>query len=157
MTTAQNAEGTATPEVVGTANMGTRPQGKSYRALVVIHALLLGVTFVVLFPLGVVGLRWRWSLGFRMHWISQTVTSVGALVGLALAIAMSVIGIEYDDFNQPHQLLGICVITFLAIQAAAGHLHHRTFKATQKRTAISHVHIWLGRVLIYAGMTNAVL
>ena len=156
MTAAQNEDDTA-PSITGTANQGATGQAKSYRTLVILHALLLGVPFVVLFPLGVVGLRFRWFRGFLAHWIIQSISSAGALVGLALAVAMSITGIEYDNFSEPHQLLGICVVALVALQAAAGYLHHQKFKQIKSRTSISHVHIWLGRIVIYGGMINAML
>ena len=156
MTAAQNVEKTL-PEVTGATNIGTRAQGESYRALVILHALLLGVPFVVLFPLGVICLRLRWSLGFKFHWIGQIISWVITLVGLALAITMSVVGVEYDHLSEPHQVLGICVVAVLALQAAAGYLHHRKFKVLKKRTASSYLHLFLGRILIYGGMTNAIL
>lgn len=35
-----------------------------------------------------------------------------------------------------------------------GFIHHHKFKKYQRRTAVSHVHIWLGRFLVLLGIVN---
>ena len=145
------------PQLSGTVNLSTKPQVASYKTLVVLHALLLGVAFVVVFPVGVVGLRLRWKLAFKVHWLIQIFASLASFIGLALAIALSITGIEYNDFKEPHQILGICVVALLALQLAAGFWHHANFKKLARRTPISYGHIWLGRIVIYGGMTNSIL
>lgn len=143
--------------LTGTSNIAVTPQGGSYKALVVLHALLLGVAFVSLFPLGAIGLRTRWNLAFTIHWVLQLVASAASFVGLAIAIALSIIGIEYNDFDETHQILGFCVVALLVAQIIGGIWHHIKFKRFHKRTAISYGHIILGRILIYGGMANAIL
>ena len=156
MTATQNAA-TVLPQKSGTSNTATKAQGSSYRALVVLHALLLGVAFVVIFPLGVIGLRWKWPVSFGAHWFAQSIGSLASFVGLALAIALSIIGVEYDGFHEAHQLLGICIAALLVAQIAAGYIHHSKFKVAGRRTPVSYAHMWLGRAVIYGGMVNAIL
>ena len=156
MTATQNAM-TTLPQISGTSNVATKTQGSSYRALVVLHALLLGIAFVVIFPLGVIGLRWKWSISFGTHWFTQSIASLASFVGLALAITLSIVGVEYDGFDEGHQILGICIVALLVLQIAAGYIHHLRFKSLGRRTRISYAHIWLGRFAIYGGMVNAIL
>jgi Eukaryotic cytochrome b561 len=156
MTATQNAQ-TTLPHISGTSNVATRAQGSAYRALVVLHALLLGVAFIVVFPLGVIGLRWKWSVSFGVHWITQSIASIAAFVGLAVAIALSIVGIEYDGFDEGHQILGIVVVALLVLQITAGYIHHARFKVLGRRTSVSYAHLWLGRIVIYGGMLNAIL
>jgi hypothetical protein len=99
--------------LTGTSNIAVRSQGESYKALVVLHALLLGVALVIVFPLGVIGLRVRWKPSFTVHWIIQLLASGASVVGLALAIALSIIGIEYDTFDETHHVLGFSIIALL--------------------------------------------
>lgn len=148
---------TSPPQISGTANVSTKAQGESYKTLVVLHALLLGIAFVVVFPVGVIGLRLRWKIAFGAHWLTQSIGSLASFIGLALAIALSIVGVEYDDFTEAHQILGICVVALLALQLAAGYWHHLNFKHLGRRTAISYGHIWLGRIAIYGGMINSIL
>lgn len=42
----------------------------------------------------------------------------------------------------------------MAIQPALGALHHVLFVKTQKRTVVSHVHIWYGRFWMVLGVLN---
>ena len=35
-----------------------------------------------------------------------------------------------------------------------GFIHHAKFKKYRRRTAVSHVHIWLGRLLVFLGIVN---
>jgi hypothetical protein len=53
-----------------------------------------------------------------------------------------------------HPILGIILFAFCLIQPVLGHLHHLNYKRTGGRTAVSHGHIWLGRILITLGMIN---
>jgi Eukaryotic cytochrome b561 len=158
MTRAAQPNGSSSmPQLTGTSNISTKTQGSSYRAFVVLHALLLGFAFVVLFPLGTIALRHGWKVAFGAHWITQVTASVASLIGLALAIALSIIGVEYNGFDEAHQVLGLCVVALLAAQVLGGYWHHLNFKKLGRRIAVSHGHMWLGRCLIYSGMVNTVL
>ena len=52
--------------LTGTSNIAVKPQPGSYRALVVLHALLLGVAFVIVFPS-----RCDWFADYGGNWPSQ--------------------------------------------------------------------------------------
>jgi hypothetical protein len=151
------ATSNATLALAGTSNIAVKPQGGSYKALAILHALLLGVAFVIVFPLGTIGLRSWWNLAFKVHWILQLLAAGASFVGLAVAVTLSFIGIEYNDFDETHQVLGFCVIALLVAQIIAGIWHHINFKKLGRRTVISYGHIFLGRILIYGGMVNAIL
>ncbi|KIW24021.1 uncharacterized protein PV07_09760 [Cladophialophora immunda] len=156
MTATQNAVATV-PSISGTSSVSAEGQPDYYHGLVYAHAILLGVAFVIVFPVGVLGLRWRWSIAFKVHWMLQLFATVGAYLGLAVAIALSITGVEYSAFDETHQILGICVVAVLSFQVVMGYIHHLNYKKVGRRTVPSHFHIWLGRVLIYAGMVNAIL
>jgi hypothetical protein len=141
----------------GTSNIAVKSQSGSYKALVVLHALLLGVAFVIVFPFGAIGLRTRWKLAFTIHWVLQLLASGASIIGLALAIALSIIGVEYNSFDETHQILGFCVIALLVAQVIGGVWHHLNFKKLGRRTMVSYGHMFLGRTLIYGGMVNAIL
>lgn len=46
------------------------------------------------------------------------------------------------------------MLIVVVVQAIGGVMHHINYKKYQKRTAISHAHIWIGRIIITLGMVN---
>ena len=148
---------TTAPTLTGTTNILTKPQGSSYHALVALHALLLGIAFVVVLPVEAVILRFSFSLAVTTHWLLQVFATIACFVGLALAIALSIDGVQYSDFDRTHQILGLVVVGLLVCQVAAGYWHHVNFKRLRRRTCASYIHFGLARLLIYGGMINAVL
>ncbi|OAP56499.1 hypothetical protein AYL99_09678 [Fonsecaea erecta] len=156
MTATQNAVATV-PSISGMSSISAEGQPGYYHSLVYTHAILLGVAFVIVFPVGVLGLRWKWLIAFKVHWMLQLFATVGAYLGLAVAIFLSITGVEYTAFNETHQILGISVVAALSFQVVMGYVHHVNYKKVGRRTVPSYFHIWLGRVLIYAGMVNAIL
>lgn len=63
-----------------------------------------------------------------------------------------------DQISNPttgyHPIIGIIVFILLLVQPSLGLLHHRNFKAVQKRTLPSYLHLWNGRVAILLGIVN---
>jgi hypothetical protein len=57
-------------------------------------------------------------------------------------------------FNSTHTRLGTIVVALLGIQPILGWVHHSMYKRHQRRTLISHVHIWYGRILMALGIIN---
>jgi hypothetical protein len=145
------------PTIVGTSSIHAKGQPSYYDGLVYTHAILLGVAFVIAFPLGVISLRWKWRIAFTSHWILQAIATAAAYIGLAIAITLSVVGIEYSDFDQGHQILGLIVVGLLSLQVVFGYVHHQKYKKVGHRTVPSYLHIGLGRIVIYVGMVTAIL
>jgi hypothetical protein len=156
MTKSSTISGSA-PSISGTSNIAVTEQGGSYTALVVLHAIILGVAFVIVFPTGILALRSGWKVAFGMHWMLQALASAASVVGLALAIALSITGVEYNDFDKTHQILGLVIIALVALQVLSGFWHHRMFKRIGRRSPVTYSHMLLGRILIYGGMVNAIL
>lgn len=109
----------------------------------------------MLFPLGVVILRWFGSV--KGHWIVQLLAALACTIGLAVAIAFSRMDPEFSSLSEPHQVIGIVVVVALFAQAYFGYAHHRSFKRVQRRTILSRLHLWTGRLVVPLGMLNAVL
>lgn len=53
-----------------------------------------------------------------------------------------------------HPVFGLVIFALVFIQIIGGILHHLFFKKYLRRTVVSHIHIWLGRILITAGIIN---
>ncbi|GAB7340977.1 hypothetical protein MBLNU457_7312t2 [Dothideomycetes sp. NU457] len=127
------------------------------KSLVVIHAILLGGSFVILFPLATMALRFEWAHSFRAHWLTQCVGTLASFIGFAIAIAMSVQSRLFSAFDTTHQILGIVLTCCLLLQVFFGWRHHVNFKVNRSRTTVSYAHMMFGRLLIYVGMVNTVL
>jgi predicted ferric reductase len=143
---ATQTHSTSIPSVSGTANLNTTVLPGSVAALVLLHAICLGGSFIILFPLGTSLLRFFNSFG--LHWMLQIIATVICIIGLAVAVVLSVMGVEYDSFNIAHQVIGILVVAVLFFQIVLGHIG---------RTWASYAHLWTGRIAILAGMVNTVL
>ncbi|CAD6583608.1 MAG: hypothetical protein ASARMPREDX12_001319 [Alectoria sarmentosa] len=155
MTAAQSDSATTAPNISGTSSTNTKALSSSFSALVVVHAIALAGSFLLLFPFGVILLRWFGS--FKFHWMLQVAASAICLIGFFCAIALSVIDPQFKSFNQAHQILGIIAVAMLLPQVYLGYSHHRNYKKLGQRTAISHLHFWAGRLVVVLGMVNAVL
>lgn len=151
---ATQTNSTSIPSVSGTANINTTGLPGSVAALEVLHAILLGGSFIFLFPLGVGFLRFFNS--FTLHWALQVIAATICIVGLAVAVALSVIDLEYSSFTATHQIIGMLVVAVVVFQVMLGYLHHKNFKV-RGRTWASYAHLWTGRTIIIVGMINTVL
>lgn len=153
--TATRANSTAIPSISGKADTSVTPLPSSVAALIIIHAVCLAGSFLLLFPLGVIALRWFKSV--KIHWMLQIFATVVCVLGLIIAIAFSAMDPEYKTFDQGHQIIGILAVIALIVQALLGYQHHRNYKKTGHRTVVSHTHLWIGRTVVVLGMLNAVL
>ena len=114
------------------------------------HGLVLATVFLLLFPAGVISLRASSPKSFTHHWIIQLCASILLILGLGLGL------LKRRDINTIHQIVGIALASSIGIQGVLGWWHHRRIIHLQRRTWASHVHIWLGRLVMVAGSGNAV-
>ncbi|KAM3564084.1 hypothetical protein ARSEF4850_002023 [Beauveria asiatica] len=117
-----------------------------------IHAFVMLVAFLALFPLGVVGIRSGLDKAFKYHWMIQAGAMCFATVGAALGIYMS----RGDLFGSAHQFIGLAVFTLLFVQAASGWWHHVQFVKIRRRTWVSYGHMSLGWAILLGGWANAI-
>ncbi|KAK5653449.1 hypothetical protein OQA88_8935 [Cercophora sp. LCS_1] len=114
------------------------------------HGFFMALAFLVLFPLGVVFMRTAGGNPFKRHWKMQMAATVTAWLGAVIAAIMTG-GRKPKTF---HQWAGIAVVLALGLQAVLGWRHHVVFLKVRGRTWISHVHIWLGRLVVLVGWLN---
>lgn len=62
--------------------------------------------------------------------------------------------LKISKYSNYHPIIGIVIFAFLFFQPILGILHHIGFKKTGRRSFISYVHLWLGRILITLGIIN---
>lgn len=53
-----------------------------------------------------------------------------------------------------HPILGLMISALMFVQVIGGIVHHLFFRKYLRRTVISYIHIWLGRILVTAGIIN---
>lgn len=120
-----------------------------------LHAVIMIFAFVVLMPFGIIILR---VLGWvRWHGINQGFAAILVLVGAGLGIYIGTMYNRTKKFNTGHQVFGVIIIAALVAQVVLGFLHHRIYKKSQTTTKMAPVHVWLGRILIPAGIINGFL
>ncbi|QDS73760.1 hypothetical protein FKW77_005149 [Venturia effusa] len=130
----------------GWANADTRTR------ILMSHGIIAGLAFVVLFPLGAIAIRLFSFPGLvAFHAACQTVGYLFWVVGFGLGVY---IANNLNYINQPHAVIGIVLFILAFFQPILGALHHSNYKKFQTRTAVSHGHIWIGRILITLGIIN---
>ncbi|KAI1384937.1 iron reductase domain protein [Hypoxylon trugodes] len=113
-----------------------------------LHGMIMGIAFLLLFPVGVLAIRSGRTKAFKYHWIIQVVASGLTLVGFVLGLVLS------RQINTVHQVAGISLVTCLGVQSILGWRHHIVFLRLRRRTWLSHSHIWLGRLMMIVGWGN---
>ena len=153
--TATSSTSTTVPTIHGTSNVNVQEQSGSVDTLIKIHAILLAGSFLLLFPAGTIALRWKGL--FKVHWILQVVAAALCVLGLVIALVLSLQSIQYASFDEYHQIVGIIAVAILIPQLLFGYLHHRNYKRVGRRSWVSHIHLWTGRAVILLGMLDGVL
>ncbi|KAH6722261.1 hypothetical protein DL95DRAFT_352089 [Leptodontidium sp. 2 PMI_412] len=139
----QFADGTGTVQTQDNSDRDLAPPA---------HAVLMILAFVGMMPVAVMVLRILNSP--KWHGVAQTGSALVALLGTVVGIKA---GMQYNrtkNFNSAHQIFGIIIIAAMIGQFVLGFLHHRMYKKTQLPTKLAPIHIWLGRVVIPAGIAN---
>ncbi|TGO42373.1 hypothetical protein BHYA_0009g00520 [Botrytis hyacinthi] len=117
------------------------------------HAVLMVLVFVGLLPLGIVILRFLNSP--RWHALNQTISLAIALIGVGLGAKLGTLYNRTKGFKSGHQIFGLIIIIAMIGQWILGFLHHRMYKKTSATTKFAPIHVWLGRVIVPAGIINA--
>jgi hypothetical protein len=118
--------------------------------MIAAHGTLASIVFLVLFPVGAMVIR-IFSLPVWVHAGIQIFTYCCfiAAAGLGIYIAKT-LGLLMNH----HPIIGFVLLALLSIQPFLGLLHHSSYKKLRRRTLISHLHIWEGRIAIILGMIN---
>lgn len=117
-----------------------------------IHGFVMVLAFIVLFPLGVVGIRSGFTKAFKYHWTIQVAAVAVAATGAGLGISMS----AGNLFGSAHQKIGLAVVALLLVQMASGWWHHVLFVKIRRRTWVSYGHMSLGWAILLGGWANVV-
>lgn len=144
------------------ANMGSSssttagPSQSTIEKLETAHGSIMAITFVLLFPIGSTYMRVFRSPS--MHGFIQLFSVVCMLVGFGLGVKLAQdLDILYTSIGRTHTIFGTAIIALFIIQPFLGVLHHYKYMATGGRTAVSHLHIWYGRIIMALGDRKSVV
>jgi hypothetical protein len=90
-----------------------------------VHAIVLIVAFLIVFPLGALSIGLLKSV--KIHMILQTVGLVLGVIGAASGFYLSTIYNRSKHFSSGHQIIGLLLVVILVGQWLGGFLHHRYF------------------------------
>jgi len=121
--------------------------------VLVIHAVLAVLGFLVLMPLGAVALRFLDSV--RWHWVTQLTASIIAIVGGVIGFPVS--NAYYDSKKQAsgHKGIGIVVLVATVVQFLIGWWHHMVYKRKGHGTFFGVIHRYFGWLVMAVGIANA--
>jgi hypothetical protein len=119
----------------------------------VAHGTVASFALLVLFPAGAILIKV--TSNRRLVWVHAGM-QIGAYVMLLAAMGLGIhIASSGHLFSDKHPQIGIVLVVILFFQAVDGLLHHAQWmKNSQKRTVLTYVHMWTGRVMIFLGMVN---
>lgn len=119
-------------------------------AVLLAHGVCLTIAFVVLYPLGAI------LMPLLGKWLVHAVWQVVALLLMWAGFGLGVVYARDHGylFKQAHTILGTVVVVLITIQPLTGFVHHSHYKKHQGRNAVSHSHIWFGRILLALGVIN---
>ncbi|KAF5009319.1 hypothetical protein FDECE_4466 [Fusarium decemcellulare] len=115
-----------------------------------IHGIIMSVVFLIGFPVGslLMSILGKWLI--HAGW--QMAVFAGMWAGFGIGKIAS--NREEDWFSEPHVQLGTVVCVLMILQPVLGWMHHRNYIKYQRRTAISHGHLWCGRSLMVIAIVN---
>ncbi|KAG9948381.1 CBD9-like protein, partial [Aureobasidium melanogenum] len=119
-----------------------------------IHAVVMCLAFVIVFPLGALLLRF---VSVRVHYMVQLAATILVIVGLGTGIYISMEYNRTKNYNTAHQIIGLIVFAGVAIQLILGTVHHVIFKRTRRSTKLGKIHLYLGPAILVLGIVNAPL
>ncbi|KAI1456571.1 hypothetical protein F4805DRAFT_220101 [Annulohypoxylon moriforme] len=127
------------------------------------HGVIAAIFFAILFPAGAILMRIiPGRHAWWIHGVFQVVAYLLYVAAAALGIRLiQIIKIppngssllEMSSTNA-HPIIGIVILAVLFLQPPLGFLHHSKFKRLGRRTAYSHLHLWIGRLTLTLGIIN---
>lgn len=131
----------------------TRPRVLTGNYRTIIHAVLATLPLVLLLPTGVIFLRF-FPGSVRWHWVSQTLSSVISVLGIAIGIFLSTLFNKSKSFGSGHQIIGYIICAGILAQWFLGFWHHRIYKQKQTPTKYGFVHRNLGHFVFVFAIVN---
>ncbi|KAK5226945.1 hypothetical protein LTR99_005074 [Exophiala xenobiotica] len=126
-----------------------------FHKIVVAHAVLASLSWVIFFPLGAVLMRTMSSPNtIWVHAAIRGFTTIVFTAAVGMGIWMARVT-HTHSLNTYHPIIGLVIFSAIWLQILMALVHHFVlFKKHQRRTTLAVAHMWLGRVLITVGMVN---
>lgn len=122
------------------------------RNILLVHGIFASLAFLVFFPIGAIIMRLgKFNNVVAVHVATQVFAWLLFITAFGLGLYYGITG---NYMSETHPIIGLVLIALLLVQPLAGWLHHRQFLRSGQRSAVSHGHIWTGRIAIVLGMIN---
>ncbi|KAI6716341.1 hypothetical protein B2J93_6475 [Marssonina coronariae] len=121
-------------------------------AILMAHAILGPIAFVIFYPLGAVGIRlfsFRGLIFLHAGWMVFTYTLVLGSMGLGVWTA-----VKSQQLSASHSIIGLVVVGSVLLQPLTGLAHHLLYKGSGRPNAATYLHVWWGRAIITLGIIN---
>ncbi|TVY94250.1 hypothetical protein LAWI1_G000705, partial [Lachnellula willkommii] len=125
---------------------------KYFTAVLIAHATILPIAFVLLMPIGAIAIR---LLSFKgLIWVHAGMMIFAyslAIAGMGMGIWIALTVNKLDTY---HAIIGLFVISCLIFQPVTGLVHHLLYKKTGGKNAATYPHVWWGRAIVTLGIIN---
>ncbi|KAM3417368.1 hypothetical protein BST61_g5618 [Cercospora zeina] len=121
------------------------------------HGVVASLAWAVVMPLGAIVIR---RVPSSKAWLIHAGIMIWGLIMFTSAFGMGIWDVAQwkADINHfMHTIIGTSVFAFAWLQPFLGLAHHFIWAKTQKRTLISGLHVYFGRLLISVGMVNGAI
>ncbi len=120
--------------------------------ILLVHGIFASLAFLVFFPAGAIVIRvGGFTNALKVHIAIQILSWMLFITAFGLGLWYGITG---NYMSEAHPIIGIVLLAMIVVQPFAGWLHHRQFVRSGQRSAVSHSHIWIGRIAIVLGMIN---
>lgn len=117
------------------------------------HGIVMGITVVLLFPIGAMFMRLVGSPW--VHGALQLFSLAALIVGFGLGVKLAQLTDKlFESDGRTHTIFGTVLLALFLIQPVLGLFHHTAYKKHQTRTPVSHSHIWFGRIIMALAIIN---
>jgi hypothetical protein len=120
--------------------------------IIMAHAVLAPVAFVLFFPMGAMIIRllsFKGVVWFHAGWMVTTYIIVLGALGMGVWIA-----VVTQQLDTHHSIIGLVVVVALLAQPVSGLTHHMLYKKTGGANVATYPHIWWGRAIVTLGIIN---
>lgn len=136
-----------------TSGSGVAPQTtEKYKNILMAHAIMAPAAFVLLFPVGAMGIRALSFPGLVFIHAGWMIFTLGVVIAaLSLGIWMAVVTKQIET---THAIVGLVVFGSLFAQPASGLAHHLLYKKQGRPNIATLPHVFWGRAVVTLGIIN---
>ncbi|PPJ54842.1 hypothetical protein CBER1_07857 [Cercospora berteroae] len=121
------------------------------------HGVVASLSWAVVMPLGAIAMR---KVPSSKAWLMHAAIMTLGLLMWTSAFAMGLWDVaqwKSDVSKFMHTIIGTAVFAFAWLQPILGVAHHYMWAKTHKRSLVSALHVYFGRLLISVSMVNGAI